>query len=375
MGGMSALLLLALALTPSKLGVHELGDVQDQGLNTILNACPRAVKFLTPDGNVPPAIALFRSMCPQSKVVLRVYVDSTTHYAITESATADADDFWTKMQGGLAGIDPTKVDWLEGPNELDNLPDWYHDYPTAQWMGQFWPRLAQHMAGAGYHPLVGSIAVGNPALAGENGTGSPDYFQPVADAMKAWGPAWAWSYHAYSQNLSTDVPTESWLSLRYRRIRDECGLAGVPLVLSEGGQDKPGGWQTVGTPPATYLAWLEWLDGQLQVDAEVVGVTLFQAGEHTTWQGFDLGPIATGLAAWIAGGAADAGFPDAGPSDAGAGDGGDGGGGGSGSKPPGTGQLGGATKSGCNCGVDGAALLALFGAAAAVRRRYFGLKR
>jgi len=314
----------ALCVLPtSKLGPHVLGNTQDTGAQTLLQACPRVAKWLTPDGSVAAEISSYRARCPGGVVVLRVYVDGATRYATTAGAAASADDFWSKMQPGLSGIAPSQVDWVEGPNELDNLPDWYHDLPTANWFASFWSRLADLMDAAGYHPLVGSIAVGNPAMAGENGAGSPNYFSPIAAAMKSKGYLWGWSYHAYTKDLTQDPAQEIWYSLRYRNTLAQCALGGVPLVLTEGGQDIPTGWQGRGTTAAAFLGWLEWFDARMQEDPEVVGVTLFQVGEHGTWQNFDLGPVAAALAAYLAqtrpdGGAGDAGLsPDAGPADAG----------------------------------------------------------
>jgi MYXO-CTERM domain-containing protein len=307
------LLALALGTSGSKLGPHVLGSVSDSGATTILAACPKVAKWLTPDGAVAASIRDYRQRCPCGEVVLRVYVDGSTHYSTSQDAASAAADFWSKMQGGLSGLSAADVDWLEGPNELDNLEDWYHDAGKAQWFASFWSSLADRMNSAGWHPLVGSVAVGNPALDGELGAGSANAFKVVADAMKAKSYRWGWSYHGYTQNMSTDVATELWLSLRYRTIRDQCGLQGVPIVLTEGGRDNGGGWQGYASG-AAFLAWLEWFDARMGEDSEVAGVTLFQVGEHGQWNSFDLGPIASDLAAYLTSvpGAAGCSSPDAG---------------------------------------------------------------
>lgn len=300
------------ALSASKLGPHMLGDPNDPGTQTVLAACPRVAKWLAGSG-VPASIASYRQSCPGGTVVLRVYVDGSVHYAASDDPSADASDFWSRIQPDLGAYPPSQVDWLEGPNELDNLPNWYSDLATAQWYARFIAALADLMNGAGYHPLVGSIAVGNPALAGDLGQGAPTPLLYVATAMAGKPYRCGWSYHGYSQNLTQDVATESWLSLRYRTLRDQAGLQGVPLVLTEGGQDMPTGWQGRGTSASDYLAWLAWYDGQLQQDAEVVGVTLFQIGNSTDWNNFNLDPIAGQLASYLGGSpvATDAGAPSA----------------------------------------------------------------
>ncbi len=284
-----------------KLGIHELGPVNDPPTLTLIGGCPRVVKWLSNGGisnsDIAGAMASYRAACPRSTTVLRVYVDASTHYATTDSATADAADFWQKMQPGLTGIPPSSIDWLEGPNELDNLPDWYHDLPTAQWFATFWAALADTMNAAGFHPLVGSIAVGNPALAGDLGPGQPCAMQPLATVITGKGYRIGWSYHSYTPNAQENEANELYYSLRYRLISQQTTLAGVPIVLTEGGEDAPGGWQGI-TPPATYLAWLRWFDGEMHADADVTGMTIFQVGNRTNWNAFDLGPIASDLAAY-----------------------------------------------------------------------------
>lgn len=94
--------------------------------------------------------------------------------------------------------------------------------------------------------------------------------------------------------------TESAYALYYRQVRDQNGLAGVPLVLCDGGYLTPTstGWQGQLTNDQ-YLAWLKWFDGQMQQDPELSGLTIFQVGNTTDWLSFDLTPIAQEIANYL----------------------------------------------------------------------------
>ena len=215
-------------------------------------------------------------------------------YTPADDPAASANDFWNKMaaQGlSLAGP-PSNIDWLEGPNELDNLPNWYNDATAASWVASFWSTLADLMHNAGYNPLVASLVGGQPSPVA--------MFAPLATAMKSKSYKWGWGYHSYTFTASTDVGTENAYALYYRQVRDQNGLAGIPLVLSEGGYLTPSstGWQGQLTS-AEYLSWLKWFDAQIKSDPEVLGFTIFQVGNNTDWQSFDLTPMAQDLATYL----------------------------------------------------------------------------
>ena len=148
------------------------------------------------------------------------------------------------------------------------------------------------MHNAGYNPLVGSLVAGQPS--------PPTVFAPVAAAMKSKGYKWGWSYHSYTFGATTTVSTETAYALYYRQVRDQNGLAGIPLVLSEGGYltTSSTGWQGRLTNDQ-YLTWLKWFDAQMEQDPEVSGLTIFQVGNTTDWQSFDLTPIAPELANYL----------------------------------------------------------------------------
>jgi len=302
----SALMLsLALSALPySKLG----GYFYDPGTATaskVLAACPRVVVFVLPNASAIAEISSLASRCPASKIVVRVDVTGVK-YDTTMGATQSALDYWNHINGSLAGLSTYDVGFVEGPSELENLPDWTGDATVAKWVADFTSAFADHVNAAGFHPLVGAIPSGAPKLAGETGATSTNLFKPIATAMKAKTYPWGWSYHAFSASLSMDEATEAPDSLRYRRIRTECALEGIPLIITEAGQAAPG-WRYRGTLDQTYLDWFAWFDERLHEDADVVGAALYQFG-GTSHTSFELDTIAAGLAALIAAPA-----PDAGP--------------------------------------------------------------
>lgn len=282
-------------LSSSKLGPHVLGPPNNAGAVIILGACPQVAKWVAPYAGIDLAISSYKSRCPAGTVILRVYVPtSMAAYSAANDPAVSANDFWNKMltQGLSAAGQPSQIDWLEGPNELDNLPNWYNDPTTANWVASFWSTLADLMHNAGYNPLAGSLVGGQPSPA--------TVFAPVAAAMKLKAYKWGWSYHSYTFGATASVSTESAYALYYRQVRDQNGLAGIPLVLSEGGYltTSSTGWQGRLTNDQ-YLSWLKWFDAQMKQDPEVSGLTIFQVGNTTDWQSFDLTPIAQDLANYL----------------------------------------------------------------------------
>jgi hypothetical protein len=289
-------------VSSSKIGPHVLGSTTSTGVQTILDACPRVAKWMTPLGGAAQQIANYRSRCPGGIVVIRVYVSNgDASYSVSDNPQSSAENYWSKMQGGLAGIPPCHIDWLEGPNEVDNVPDWTQNFSAANWYASFCSRLADLMNAAGYHPLLGSLPVGSPKLASESPEGV-NYFKPIADALKQKSYLWGWSYHAYTPDACKDNEHEKWYSLRFRTTRDECGLANVPIIFTEGGFDKGGGLTDGWSDNVTkdqYLDWLRWFDSQICGDREVLGETIFQLGETDRWKSWNLGPIAGDFANFL----------------------------------------------------------------------------
>ena len=283
----------------SKLGPHILGPTNNAAVHTILDACPPVAKWVTGYSGIDVEISSYKSHCSQGVVVLRVYIaPSVASYTVADDPVAAAHDFWNKMssQGLSSAGSASLIDWLEGPNEIENLPaTWYSDLTAANWVASFWSTLADFMHNAGYNPLVGSLVAGQPAPVSN--------FGPLAEAMKSKTYKWGWSYHAYTFTATNNIDTEMTYALYYREIRDQNGLSGIPLVLSEGGFLTPSssGWHGQ-LNNDQYLSWLEWFDAQTKQDSEIVGFTIFQVGNSTDWLSFDLTPIAPQFAKYIASG-------------------------------------------------------------------------
>ena len=282
-------------LSASKLGPHVLATPNNSGAVTILGACPRVAKWVAPYPGTDLAISSYKTQCPSGIVILRIFVPpSMATYTPADDPTASANDFWNKMstQGLSAAGPPNQINWLEGPNELDNLPNWYNDATAANWVASFWSTLADLIHNAGYNPLVGSLVGGQPSPV--------TMFGPLAAVMKSKPYKWAWGYHSYTFTASMDVGTETAYALYYRQVRDQNGLSGIPLVLSEGGYLTPSstGWQGQLTNDQ-YLSWLKWFDAQIKSDPEVLGFTIFQVGNTTDFQSFDLTPMAQDLAKYL----------------------------------------------------------------------------
>jgi len=304
-------LLLFEPLSQSKLGIHLIGRYTD-GARKIVAAGPRVIKVLDPQANSDMVEAMrdYKRRYPDGIVVVRVWERTPqVRYRTTDDPVECAEDFWRKVLepavNSLSPSDRKLVDFLEGPNEGENTPTW-ESVEAARWFGKFWERLAALIAGAGFRPCVGSIAVGNPPGSIDEVRAKLDAFAPALRAAKRFKGAW--SYHAYSLKYTTDPEVEVWYSLRYRLfygfLRERHpDLADLPIILTEGGVDLAGnpktdGWRARGSAEK-FQDWLKWFDSELRKDGEVVGVTLFQIGDPQGWWSFDLEPIADWLASHL----------------------------------------------------------------------------
>ena len=209
-------------LSPSKLSAHLINNYT-AGSSNILAGHPRVLKVLGLDSGFPSgmvqAMRDYKAQVPSGKLVVRIY--SPRNYSLGDDATASAGDFWTNiLQKGLSFLSSTDqalIDYLEGPNEGQTPTLGYPGtapLQASQWFNQFWTNLTPEIAGAGYKPCIGSIAVGNPG-------GTPSEMQSYLAAFvpalrQAQGAGGAWSYHAYTINYTTDPVVEIWYSLRYR---------------------------------------------------------------------------------------------------------------------------------------------------------------
>jgi MYXO-CTERM domain-containing protein len=368
MNATALLLSLTLAATTnSKLGGYfARSDAADS--HKVVAACPRLAVFVLPDAWAINAIVSLASNCPDTKVVVRVR--STKKFTVADDPVQAATAYWNTINGDLATVTGRGV-WLEGPNEVENIPDWTGSAANAEWAAKFFAGFADLASGAGYAPIVGAIRSGSPKLAGELTAGSENLFKPIATAMKAKAYPWGWSYHAFSAELVHSSFAEADTTLRYRRIRTECALQGIPLFITAAGQGAPG-WLKAGTTPAAYLEWMDWLDARLEEDSDVQGAALYQfGGTAGTEPDYALASVADGLVALLASTAArDAGI-DAEPPDASSkpAAGRDASSGGGGHIPPGGGGVPAPERQGCSTvgAGSGTALAAL--AAYLFRRR------
>ncbi len=296
------------ALSESKLSLHLIAQYTP-GARQVVAAGPRVLKVLDLGPDMLAALRDYKQRHPAGTTVLRIY--TTKHYPLDANPERAARDYWeTALRPPLRSLSPADrqlIDLLEGPNECEAYPAW-ESSANAAWFGRFWASLADHMAWSGFRPCIASIPVGNPP-------GSP---AEVEAKLVAFAPAFraarrhngAWSYHAYSLEYGTDVETESWYSLRYRRLHEVLQrrlpeVADLPCVLTEGGIDKGGnpredGYQARGDA-ARYQQWLAWFDARLREDPYVLGVTLFQSGDFGGWPSFETEPITAWLASHLQG--------------------------------------------------------------------------
>lgn len=303
--GPASLPIKALSVTGSKLGIF-LINASDGGRKIIM-AGPKVIKVMDPQNNssLMDLVRLYKSNYPDGIVLMRVYQgQEDLHYSTADDPQASAQDFWNKaLQPAVNKLSPNDrllIDYLCGPNENENTPA-LETEANISWVNSFWMKLAELISAGGFKPCLGEIPVGNldPAMMG--------LLVPALQKIKE--TRGVWTYHAYSDEYTTDDNTESWYSLRYRRFYEYLSqnnpeLADLPMVLTEGGIDYKGNAQTDGwngtIPPRgdaeLFKNWLLWFDEQIKRDPYIIGVTLFQIGDDG-WKSFNLEPIA----AWIAG--------------------------------------------------------------------------
>lgn len=283
----------ALAVTQSRLAPHHLGGSAE--LDTWIDACPRVLKVFGADMGV---IDRYRSNCAGGKVVVRIWVEhrdvsAGDDYFDDAHGRTDGELYWNKIAPQLGAI-PSAIRnqiYVESANEWD----FYPPFKNPAYYNGFFIRFSELASAAGYRPLVGNFSVGSIDAAGVSGCK-----EGIKFAVSKGG---AWSYHAYSKDLSKDPNSDSsrnW-PFRYRSFLDaNPDLRGLPLILTEGGMDDAGdpatsGWQAR-VSKETYMDWLRWFDGELRKDPEVVAVTLFAIGGDG-WKSFQLGPLVPDLVA------------------------------------------------------------------------------
>src|SRR5438093_6094933 len=285
----------------SKISVHLLSSYSS-GAAQIIHAPPRVIKILSTDSGMMQAARDFKASTPEGKVVCRIYTPN--RWTATQDPAAAGTSFWqTVLAPALVNLSPSDkalIDYVEGPNEADSTPTWGSATDT-QWFNTFWMNLAPLIANAGFKPLAYSISVGNPPGTQAEIQASLDRIVPSLRLCQTLGGGW--SYHSYSLPYSTNLTDEIYYSVRYRQYYSYfasryADLTNLPLVLTEGGIDGTGPWSTRGDTNK-FQNWLTWFDSEIRKDAYCLGVTLFQIGNTTDWNGFNVEPIAPWLANYL----------------------------------------------------------------------------
>ncbi len=266
-----------------------------------LAACPRVAKWVSGGGYADfGGMRDYKCACNGGVTVLRIWGPYASY--------ATGDDLWNARFAFLASASPDDkalVDYLEADNECDAG----HCFENPSDYNAFLLQFVARAKAAGFHPLIGNIAVGNPG--GDVETCSGDGIQKlgaiVPAILAARDAGGGWAYHSYtnSWDKSPTAGLMSYLPFRYRRYLN-CfpELATVPLILTEAGFDKGGnpdadGWQANGTAQ-TYLDWLSWYQSEIAKDGPVVGAALFTFAPAGNWSSFRLDPIASELASVVA---------------------------------------------------------------------------
>jgi hypothetical protein len=280
----AALLAIALAaVSPSRIGI--VVESIDPTAAALLDACPALVVARLPTTHAAD-LARWRANCAGGKLVAQVGGSAPTVDAASAASWSSA---WL---ADVQAAQPTPgFDAIEGPWEPVAAAG------AAANLAAFWSTFATNVRLSGFVPVVGAL----PPVAVAPG-GFCDTVTAVRGALGA--APFAWSYHARSGTMSQSG-AEATTALGYRTLATACGLAGVPLYLTQAG---PGlrGWA------AGDASWLSWLDGEVRTDRDVVGAA---AGGT----GVPLGPVAAALATYLQ-------TPQPGGTDGGADGGADGGG-------------------------------------------------
>ena len=264
------------------------------GFTSLLRVCPRVVKWVSAGGSADfAAIQAFKSSCPRSKTILRIY-GAAAYYAT-------AQDMWNARYAFLdraTAAQRATIDLLESDNEFDAG----HGFTNPADYNTFLKGFVTLAKSKGFHPLIGNIAVGNPPGNVDSCTGDGMLkFGAIVEAIAAAGAAGGgWAYHGYTPRWDKTPGFQEYYALRHRKLlRCYPAVASVPLYLTEGGFDSGGdpngsGYRKNGTPEQ-YVDWLAWFQRQLAADPSVVGVTLFAYGSGSTWPSFQLDPIESQL--------------------------------------------------------------------------------
>lgn len=264
----------------------------------------RIIKVIDPQLN-PPMMELvkkYKNTFSEGIAVLRFYYKTLEKiYNLSNNPEEAAEDFFHRVnQPGFQALGENLpyFNYIQTPNEFEVTPSWEGE-ANISWNGRFWERLTSLNLQYGIKTCIGGIPVGN--------VNPSDLQYILANLQKINDMGGAFCYHGYSFDYNKDLNQELYLSLRYRQFyqffkNNAPDLANFPLILSEGGiaegGDPKAGYLNSGSIEA-YKSWLQWYDNEIRKDPYVVGVTLFQIGNTTDWQAFNLESIADWLTQYL----------------------------------------------------------------------------
>lgn len=328
-------------LSNSKLGIFILSNYS-AGAKRIIDAGPKIVKVMVDPTVVDPAkyddqlpllqalkdykirftagktiLRLFNPQCNSTCNNQFCYDDKCTdinHSTPTTAPEASAIDYFTNLIRPTLDFIKKKgdylnyVDYIESPNESENITDW--DNPgNVKWLNYFWKKLAQlNITTYGLGTCAGAIATGDVGGSSPEEIGrGVENFIPALQYLKA--NKGAWCYHAHNNiniDYTTNVEDEKWYSLRYRFFYDFLrtnGLADMPMILDEVGIDylgdpNKGGWKKHGDQQK-YENWLQWFDSQIKQDSYILGGAIFQIGDPDGWPSYNIEDLADDLTQYL----------------------------------------------------------------------------
>lgn len=292
------------SLSKSKLGIFMIGHLTN-GAKKIIEGNPPVIKVIEPlsDPSFFEAIRAYKQRVPQGIVIVRFYNGTQgLYYSLSSNPVSSAEDFFNRVvKPGIEALGDKRqlFDYMQNPNEFETTPEWWGE-AKIKWNGAFWKKLTELTLNYyGVKTCIGGIPVGN-IEASELG-----YILEDLKAIKNMGGAFC--YHGYTFSYSQNLNQEINLSLRYRQFYNFFSssapeLLNMPLILSEGGVaeggDPSGGYLKSGRVD-DYKNWLVWFDNELKKDSYVKGVTLFQIGNDSDWNYFNLEPISSWLSEYI----------------------------------------------------------------------------
>lgn len=270
--------------------------------DTVAAANARIVKVMDAD---PEVIRKLIAQRPDLIVVCRQYFHDSEQSIFLQQGYAGGMLCARRVAATYAairGIVPASQLYIEGLNEIGlwNDADAYDAFTTG---------FAEECASVGIRPAAYCFPTGNPP-----GYGNPPdlksywaHYVAGLRATKAAGGALALHEYAWP-TMQTD---QTWLCLRYRRVLPILpeDVQDIPILITECGIDygaagigrrhaEEAGWRHTDPPttPEMYADQLRWYASELAKDRQVIGATVFTAGNADKWTSFDV----TGLEPVIA---------------------------------------------------------------------------